>query len=92
VDDEGKLRVAEPSGGRARGWQVHQWQEGRALWFRLNDGQIPGGRSIDAAVKWWDKGASGIRRLVGQPFSRRRFRAVPGAIVRHSPTSRRTSS
>ena len=36
--DEGKLRVAEPAGGQARGWQVHQWlKKAVLLSFRLND-------------------------------------------------------
>src|SRR6266851_3270237 len=42
--DDGKLRVAEPS-GEGRGWRVHQWlKKAVLLSFRLNDMvEIPGG-------------------------------------------------
>jgi 2,3,4,5-tetrahydropyridine-2-carboxylate N-succinyltransferase len=81
--DEGKLRVAEPAGGQARGWQVHQWlKKAVLLSFRLNDMvEIPGG-PLDperGPAKWWDKVPS---KFAG--WSANRFRAVPGAIVRHS--------
>jgi 2,3,4,5-tetrahydropyridine-2,6-dicarboxylate N-succinyltransferase len=86
--DEGKLRVAEPSGGQARGWQVHQWlKKAVLLSFRLNDMvEIPGG-PLDperGPSKWWDKVPSKFAGWSANRFRDAGFRAVPGAIVRHS--------
>src|SRR5438874_3829790 len=86
--DEGKLRVAEPAGGRPRGWQVHQWlKKAVLLSFRLNDMvEIPGG-PVDperGASKWWDKVPSKFAGWSANRFRDAGFRAVPGAIVRHS--------
>jgi 2,3,4,5-tetrahydropyridine-2-carboxylate N-succinyltransferase len=83
--DEGKLRVAEPGG---RGWQVHQWlKKAVLLSFRLNDMvEIPGG-PVDperGASKWWDKVPSKFAGWSANRFRDAGFRAVPGAIVRHS--------
>src|ERR1700704_5801059 len=83
--DEGKLRVAEPGG---RGWQVHQWlKKAVLLSFRLNDMvEIPGG-PVDperGASKWWDKVPSKFAGWSANRFRAAGFRAVPGAIVRHS--------
>ena len=86
--DEGELRVAEPAGGRPRGWQVHQWlKKAVLLSFRLNDMvEIPGG-PIDperGAARWWDKVPSKFAGWSANRFRDAGFRAVPGAIVRHS--------
>jgi 2,3,4,5-tetrahydropyridine-2,6-dicarboxylate N-succinyltransferase len=86
--DEGKLRVAEPAGGQARGWQVHQWlKKAVLLSFRLNDmAEIPGG-PVDperGPTKWWDKVPSKFSGWSANRFRDAGFRAVPGAIVRHS--------
>ena len=86
--DEGKLRVAEPAGGQARGWQVHQWlKKAVLLSFRLNDMvEIPGG-PLDperGPAKWWDKVPSKFAGWSANRFRDAGFRAVPGAIVRHS--------
>ena len=86
--DEGKLRVAEPAGGQARGWQVHQWlKKAVLLSFRLNDmAEIPGG-PVDperGPAKWWDKVPSKFAGWSANRFRDAGFRAVPGAIVRHS--------
>jgi 2,3,4,5-tetrahydropyridine-2-carboxylate N-succinyltransferase len=83
--DAGKLRVAEPAGG---GWQVHQWlKKAVLLSFRLNDmAEIPGG-PVDperGAAKWWDKVPSKFAGWSSNRFREAGFRAVPGAIVRHS--------
>ena len=86
--DEGKLRVAEPAGGQRRGWQVHQWlKKAVLLSFRLNDMvEIPGG-PLDperGPSKWWDKVPSKFAGWSANRFRDAGFRAVPGAIVRHS--------
>src|SRR6476646_3944280 len=86
--DEGKLRVAEPAGGQARGWQVHQWlKKAVLLSFRLNDMvEIPGG-PLDperGPAKWWDKVPSKFAGWSANRFRDAGFRAVPGSIVRHS--------
>jgi 2,3,4,5-tetrahydropyridine-2-carboxylate N-succinyltransferase len=86
--DEGKLRVAEPGGGQPRGWRVHQWlKKAVLLSFRLNDMvEIPGG-PVDperGASKWWDKVPSKFAGWSANRFRDAGFRAVPGAIVRHS--------
>src|ERR1700704_1639934 len=83
--DEGKLRVAEPGG---RGWRCHQWlKKAVLLSFRLNDMvEIPGG-PVDperGASKWWDKVPSKFAGWSANRFRAAGFRAVPGAIVRHS--------
>src|SRR5256886_15814323 len=83
--DAGRLRVAEKN---ASGWQVHQWlKKAVLLSFRLNDMvEIPGG-PVDperGASKWWDKVPS---KFAGWSANRIRdagFRALPGAILRHS--------
>src|SRR5437762_3032077 len=88
MGSKGKLRVAEPGGGRPGGWQVHQWlKKAVLLSFRLNDMvEIPGG-PVDperGASKWWDKVPSKFAGWSANRFRDAGFRAVPGAIVRHS--------
>src|SRR5437762_2727642 len=83
--DNGMLRVAEKSGGQ---WQVHQWlKKAVLLSFRLNDMvEVPGG-PVDperGAAKWWDKVPSKFAGWSANRFRDAGFRAVPGAIVRHS--------
>ncbi len=78
--DAGRLRVAEPG---AEGWRVNQWlKKAVLLSFRLNDSAPilggPGGSG------WFDKVPS---KFAGWDEARWRaagFRAVPGAVVRHS--------
>jgi 2,3,4,5-tetrahydropyridine-2-carboxylate N-succinyltransferase len=78
--DRGEARVAEKS---ADGWVLHQWlKKAVLLSFRLNAmSLIPGGPG-DAA--WWDKVPSKFAGWDAASFERAGFRAVPGAIVRHS--------
>jgi 2,3,4,5-tetrahydropyridine-2-carboxylate N-succinyltransferase len=83
--DDGTLRVAEPAGD---GWRVHQWlKKAVLLSFRLNDmEEIPGG-PVDrdrGPAKWWDKVPSKFAGWSSNRFREAGFRAVPGAIVRHS--------
>jgi 2,3,4,5-tetrahydropyridine-2-carboxylate N-succinyltransferase len=83
--DSGRLRVAEKT---ASGWRVHQWlKKAVLLSFRLNDMvEIPGG-PVDpekGAARWWDKVPSKFAGWSANRFREAGFRAVPGAIVRHS--------
>lgn len=78
--DSGKARVAEKIEGS---WVVHQWlKKAVLLSFRLNDmttiSGAPGGAS------WWDKVPSKFAGMDEAAFRSAGFRAVPGAIVRHS--------
>ena len=78
--DSGEARVAEKIGGE---WVVNQWlKKAVLLSFVLNDmAAIAGG---PGNANWWDKVPS---KFIGWDAARFRtagFRAVPGAIVRHS--------
>lgn len=79
--DEGKLRVAEQ--GEDGNWTVNQWAKKAVLLsFRLNDMEaIPGG---PGGAHWWDKVPSKFANWGENRFRAAGFRAVPGAIVRHS--------
>ena len=79
--DTGALRVAEKTGGGD--WQVNQWAKKAVLLsFRLNDMEtIPGG---PGGSHWWDKVPSKFDGWSANRFREAGFRAVPGAIVRHS--------
>jgi|SRR5579883_1563432 2,3,4,5-tetrahydropyridine-2-carboxylate N-succinyltransferase len=78
--DSGEVRVAEKGVG---GWTVNQWlKKAVLLSFRLNDSALiaggPGGAS------WYDKVESKFAHWSANRFAAAGFRAVPGAIVRHS--------
>ncbi|MET0191842.1 MAG: 2,3,4,5-tetrahydropyridine-2,6-dicarboxylate N-succinyltransferase [Hyphomicrobiaceae bacterium] len=78
--DKGEARVAFKQDGE---WLVNQWlKKAVLLSFRLNDmGLIagaPGGSS------WWDKVPSKFAGMSAEAFRNAGFRAVPGAVVRHS--------
>jgi 2,3,4,5-tetrahydropyridine-2,6-dicarboxylate N-succinyltransferase len=78
--DKGEARVAAKKNGE---WVVNQWlKKAVLLSFRLNDmGLIagaPGGSS------WWDKVPSKFAGMSAEAFRSAGFRAVPGAVVRHS--------
>ena len=78
--DAGGVRVAEKT---TDGWVVHDWlKKAVLLSFRLNDNSIisggPGGGP------WWDKVPSKFQGWSAEQFRQAGFRAVPGAIVRHS--------
>jgi 2,3,4,5-tetrahydropyridine-2,6-dicarboxylate N-succinyltransferase len=78
--DTGRARVAEKVDGD---WTVNQWlKKAVLLSFRLNDMTViagaPGGAS------WWDKVASKFEGMTAEGFKQAGFRAVPGAVVRHS--------
>jgi 2,3,4,5-tetrahydropyridine-2-carboxylate N-succinyltransferase len=76
--DTGALRVAEPGAG---GWLVHEWlKKAVLLSFRLNDSVpmpstgAPGFDKVRLKTEGWGE----------NQFGAAGFRAVPGAIVRHS--------
>ncbi|MGI3778101.1 MAG: 2,3,4,5-tetrahydropyridine-2,6-dicarboxylate N-succinyltransferase [Janthinobacterium lividum] len=72
--DSGRLRVATPGEG---GWVVHQWlKKAVLLSFRLNDNVLVGGG--------WDKVPLKFAGWGEDRFREAGFRAVPGAVVRHS--------
>ncbi|MDP2779258.1 2,3,4,5-tetrahydropyridine-2,6-dicarboxylate N-succinyltransferase [Devosia sp.] len=78
--DSGKARVAEKVDGV---WQVNQWlKKAVLLSFRLYDNKLiegaPGGSSF------WDKVPTKFEGWSENTFREAGFRAVPGAIVRHS--------
>ena len=78
--DSGAARVAEKVGDE---WRVNQWlKKAVLLSFRLNDNCVveggPGGAT------WWDKIPSKFAGWDAARFRDAGFRAVPGAVVRHS--------
>ena len=78
--DAGEARVAEPMDGQ---WHVHQWlKKAVLLSFALNDMQAMAGAPEHG--HWWDKVPSKFRDWDAERFRAAGFRAVPGAIVRHS--------
>jgi len=84
--DNGQARVAEPQGNHQ--WQVNQWlKKAVLLSFRLNDMVVmPGGAEhpVAGASVWWDKVPLKFSGWSDADFTKGGFRAVPGAIVRHS--------
>lgn len=79
--DSGTARVAEKTADGS--WQVNQWlKKAVLLSFRLNDMEtISGGPN---GAPWWDKIPSKFLNWGEADFRAAGFRAVPGAIVRHS--------
>ncbi|MGH7119491.1 MAG: 2,3,4,5-tetrahydropyridine-2,6-dicarboxylate N-succinyltransferase [Acetobacteraceae bacterium] len=77
--DRGKLRVATPG---PTGWVVHEWlKKAVLLSFRLTDcTSFPGAGGAPA----YDKVAMKFADWGADRFAAAGFRAVPGAIVRHS--------
>jgi 2,3,4,5-tetrahydropyridine-2-carboxylate N-succinyltransferase len=78
--DAGRLRVAEKADGE---WRVHQWlKKAVLLSFRLNDMAVISG--APGGANWWDKVDSKFKDWDASRFRAAGFRAVPGAVVRHS--------
>ncbi len=79
--DDGSLRVAEKNGDD---WTVNQWAKKAVLLsFRLNDmAAIEGGPGEN--TNWFDKVPSKFEGWGENRFRAAGFRAVPGAVVRHS--------
>src|ERR1700735_4143291 len=83
--DRGEARVAEKLPGAAgpNSWKVNQWlKKAVLLSFRLSDNALVGGGPGQAT--WWDKVPSKMEGWGKNRFKDAGFRAVPGAIVRHS--------
>ncbi|MCM2291490.1 2,3,4,5-tetrahydropyridine-2,6-dicarboxylate N-succinyltransferase [Allorhizobium sp. BGMRC 0089] len=79
--DQGRLRVA--TRGEDGQWSVNQWlKKAVLLSFRLNDMDVIKGGPGEAT--WWDKVPSKFENWGENQFRAAGFRAVPGAIVRHS--------
>ncbi len=82
--DKGAIRVAAKEEGR---WVVQEWiKKGILLSFRLNPMQRFDGAPAAAGLQagWYDKVPSKFQGWNEQEFAHAGFRAVPGAIVRHS--------
>jgi 2,3,4,5-tetrahydropyridine-2-carboxylate N-succinyltransferase len=83
--DSGELRVAQKAPGKTgpESWTVNQWlKKAVLLSFRLNDSAtIAGG---PGGARWYDKVGSKFADWSANRFAAAGFRAVPGAIVRHS--------
>ena len=78
--DQGSLRVASKEKGT---WITHQWlKKAVLLSFRLNGNQLIAGAPHDGF--WYDKVPSKFQDWDESHFKAGQFRAVPGAIVRHS--------
>lgn len=84
--DSGQLRVAEKS--TSGEWTVNQWAKKAVLLsFRLNDNEIiPFQKSgtFASRVHGWDKVPLKYGDWLPENFKAAGFRAVPGAVVRHS--------
>ncbi|WDR06749.1 2,3,4,5-tetrahydropyridine-2,6-dicarboxylate N-succinyltransferase [Devosia rhodophyticola] len=78
--DSGKARVAEKIDGQ---WQVNQWlKKAVLLSFRLNDNKMIEG--APGRSSFWDKVPTKFEGWSETDFRNGGFRAVPGAVVRHS--------
>jgi 2,3,4,5-tetrahydropyridine-2-carboxylate N-succinyltransferase len=78
--DGGEFRVAEKVSGE---WHTHQWiKKAVLLSFRLNPMEPIAGSPGNG--HWYDKVPSKFATWKDADFARAGFRAVPGAIVRHS--------
>ncbi len=77
--DGGQARVAEPAKG---GWRVNEWlKKAVLLSFRLNDSIAMAGAG---AAPVFDKVGMKFAGWTEAQFRQQGFRAVPGAVVRHS--------
>ena len=78
--DSGEARVAEKVQGE---WHVHQWlKKAVLLSFRLTEMKLVEG--APGRAHWWDKVDCKFADWDEARFRAAGFRAVPGAIVRHS--------
>lgn len=79
--DRGEMRVAMPvAGGR---WQVNEWmKKAILLYFKMN--RMERFECGPGDTFWWDKVPMKFKDWNPETFKAAGFRAVPGAIVRHS--------
>lgn len=79
--DKGAARVAERD--KDGHWRVRQWlKKAVLLSFRLQENKLQSG--APQSGNWWDKVPSKFHNWQEEDFRQAGFRAVPGAIVRHS--------
>ena len=79
--DEGSLRICFQENGS---WQVNQWaKKAILLSFRLNDNFLLTSGE-DALSNYYDKVPLKFANWKKEQFAAAGFRAVPGAVVRHS--------
>jgi 2,3,4,5-tetrahydropyridine-2-carboxylate N-succinyltransferase len=80
--DLGHRRIASKDSETGE-WVVHQWlKKAVLLSFRMNDMSVMEG-GPDRSV-WYDKVPNKFKNWTADDFGKAGFRAVPGAIVRHS--------
>ena len=83
--DSGRVRVAEKTGDS---WKVHEWvKKAILLYFQLRDTVVTLGGPRDTSIGesgWFDKVPPKFAGWNEERFRSAGFRAVPGAIVRHS--------
>ncbi|MBL6664242.1 MAG: 2,3,4,5-tetrahydropyridine-2,6-dicarboxylate N-succinyltransferase [Rickettsiales bacterium] len=80
--DSGKLRICEKNDD---GWKVNQWAKKAVLLsFRLNDNYVSKTNSNGDAIVSFDKVPLKFANWTEENFRKAGFRAVSGAVVRHS--------
>lgn len=80
--DAGQIRICEKINNI---WQVHQWiKKAILLSFRLNDNYLSATNSSGDAIKSFDKVSLKFTNWKEEDFRQAGFRAVSGAVVRHS--------
>lgn len=81
--DSGKLRICEKKDGK---WEVNQWvKKAILLSFRLNDNKLSKQTVASGeALNYFDKVPLKFSNWTEKDFQAAGFRAVPGAVVRHS--------
>ncbi|AHA27553.1 2,3,4,5-tetrahydropyridine-2,6-dicarboxylate N-succinyltransferase [Candidatus Liberibacter americanus] len=79
--DKGVIRII--SCDENNNWKTNQWiKKAILLSFKINQSQIiTGGNGYSM---WWDKVPAKFNEWTSEEFKQNNFRAVPGAIVRHS--------
>lgn len=79
--DQGKIRICQKEGND---WQVNSWiKKAILLSFRLNDNKLITSGD-DATSNFFDKVPLKFANWKEEDFKNAGFRAVPGAVVRHS--------
>ena len=81
--DAGQIRICEKKDGV---WQVNQWiKKAILLSFRLNDNFLSKQQTVSGnALSYFDKVPLKFANWTEEDFRKAGFRAVPGAVVRHS--------